>query len=216
MIRNICFAAFSSSLRYWEFMGSKGLCGIYLAYFRQPVSSVIIKFGGMIEIEKADFSKIQILQEISRSTFFETFAENNSESDMQQYLEVNFSLEKLATELGNENSLFYIAWDQASAIGYLKVNTGFAQTELHEDHSLEIERIYVLNAYHGKKVGQLLYEKAVEIAGQLTKTSVWLGVWEENPRAIRFYEKNGFVAFSTHIFKVGDDDQTDILMRKSL
>lgn len=170
----------------------------------------------MIKIEKADFTNLDILQEISRSTFFETFAESNSESDMQQYLKVNFSLEKLGTELGNGNSLFYIAWDQTSAIGYLKVNTGAAQTELHEDHSLEIERIYVLNAYQGKKVGQLLYEKAVEIAGQLAKTSVWLGVWEENPRAIRFYEKNGFVAFSTHIFKVGDDEQTDILMRKSL
>lgn len=111
---------------------------------------------------------------------------------------------------------FFIAWDEGSAIGYLKVNTAQAQTDMHEEDSLEIERIYVLNAYHGKKVGQLLYDKAVEIAVQLGKTSVWLGVWEENPRAIRFYEKNGFVAFGTHLFKLGDDEQTDIIMRKPL
>ncbi|MFA6072326.1 MAG: GNAT family N-acetyltransferase [Janthinobacterium sp.] len=170
----------------------------------------------MIKIKKAVFSDLETLQEISRSTFFETFAESNSESDMQQYLNVNFGLNKLGAELSNENSLFFIAWDEGSAIGYLKVNTAQAQTDMHEEDSLEIERIYVLNAYHGKKVGQLLYDKAVEIAGQLGKTSVWLGVWEENPRAIRFYEKNGFVAFGTHLFKVGDDEQTDIIMRKCL
>jgi len=102
------------------------------------------------------------------------------------------------------------------AIGYLKVNAAQAQTDLHEEHSLEIERIYVLNAYHGKKVGQLLYDKALEVASHLAKTSVWLGVWEKNPRAIRFYEKNGFEAFGTHGFKMGDDEQNDILMRMHL
>lgn len=170
----------------------------------------------MIKIKKADFGDLETLKEISRSTFFETFAESNSESDMQQYLNVNFSLDKLGAELGNKDSLFFIAWDGAFAIGYLKVNSAQAQTDLCEDHSLEIERIYVLNAYHGKKVGQLLYDQAVEIADQLGKTSVWLGVWEQNPRAIRFYEKNGFVAFGSHVFKMGDDEQIDIMMRKPL
>jgi len=170
----------------------------------------------MIRIEKIGPDDMATLQEISRSTFFETFADSNSESDMQQYLNGNFALDKLAAELGNENSLFYIAWDNGAAIGYLKVNTGEAQTELREEHSLEIERIYVLNEYHGKKVGQLLYDQALEVAGHLGKTSVWLGVWEENPSAIRFYEKNGFMAFGTHVFKMGDDEQTDIMMRKTL
>lgn len=170
----------------------------------------------MIKIEKADLGDLETLQEIAKRTFFETFAESNSESDMEQYLKVNFSLDQLGAELDNKDSLFFIAWDGTLAIGYLKVNTAQAQTELREEDSLEIERIYVLHAYHGKKVGQLLYARAVELAAQLGKTSVWLGVWEENPRAIRFYEKNGFVAFGTHIFKMGEDEQTDIMMRKSL
>ena len=170
----------------------------------------------MINIQKAEFGDLKTLREIGKTTFFETFAESNTEADMQQYLTVQFSLDKLSTELLETNSQFFIAWDAGSAIGYLKVNTGDAQTELKENHSLEIERIYVLNAYHGKKVGQMLYERALEVASGLGKSSVWLGVWEKNPRAIRFYEKNGFVAFDTHIFKMGDDEQTDIMMRKQL
>lgn len=170
----------------------------------------------MIKIAKIGPDDLATLQQISRSTFFETFTDSNSESDMQQYLNGNFSLDKLAAELRNENSLFYIAWDNGAAIGYLKVNTAQAQTDLQEKDSLEIERIYVLNAYHGKKVGQLLYDQALEIADLLGKTSVWLGVWEKNPRAIRFYEKNGFIAFGTHVFKMGDDEQTDIMMRKTI
>lgn len=170
----------------------------------------------MINIQKAEFGDLKTLQEIGKATFFETFAESNTDADMQQYLAVQFSLDKLSTELLERNSQFFIAWDAGSAIGYLKVNTGDAQTELKENHSLEIERIYVLNAYHGKKVGQQLYERALKVASGLGKSSVWLGVWEKNPRAIRFYEKNGFVAFSTHVFKMGDDEQTDIMMRKEL
>ncbi|EDM35963.1 PaiA [Pedobacter sp. BAL39] len=170
----------------------------------------------MFRILKVSPIEIETLQEIGKKTFFETFADSNSESDMQQYLESNFSLQKLQGEVDNAGSQFFIAWDGTAAIGYLKVNTGLAQTELQENSSLEIERIYVLQDYHGKKVGQLLYGHALQVAIELNKSSLWLGVWENNPRAIRFYEKNGFVAFDTHIFKMGDEEQTDIMMRKSL
>lgn len=135
---------------------------------------------------------------------------------MQHYLSVNFSLDQLSIELSETDSQFFIAWDKDGAVGYLKVNSGQAQSDLKEADSLEIERIYVLNAYHGKKVDQFLYGHALEMARQLGKSSIWLGVWEMNPRAIRFYEKNGFVTFGTHVFKMGEDEQTDLLMRKSL
>ena len=110
-------------------------------------------------------------------------------------------------------SEFYFAQLNDENIGYLKINTGEAQTEKQEKNALEIERIYVLNEYHGKNVGQILYQKALEIANQNSNDFVWLGVWEENKRAIRFYEKNGFVAFDKHIFNLGNDAQTDIMMK---
>lgn len=81
---------------------------------------------------------------------------------------------------------------------------------------MEIERIYVLKEFHGKKVGQILYEKAIELAKGIDADFIWLGVWEENPRAIRFYEKNGFSAFDKHIFQLGNDEQTDIMMKLEL
>ncbi len=101
-------------------------------------------------------------------------------------------------------------------IGYLKINFGESQTELKDTKALEIERIYVSRELQGKKVGQILYDKAIQIANQKETEYVWLGVWEENPRAISFYKKNGFVEFDKHIFKLGDDEQTDIMMKLKL
>jgi ribosomal protein S18 acetylase RimI-like enzyme len=169
-----------------------------------------------IKITKASLTDAQTLLTLGRETFYETFAESNTEEDMQKYLTDNFTEEKFHTELTNPDSLFYIAWEGDAAIGYLKVNENNAQTELRDADTLEIERIYVKNAYHGRKVGQLLYDKAVEIAREKGKSAIWLGVWEENPRAIRFYEKNGFIAFGKHSFMLGNDEQTDIMMRKEL
>jgi ribosomal protein S18 acetylase RimI-like enzyme len=74
----------------------------------------------------------------------------------------------------------------------------------------------VLNAYLGKKIGQQLYDKAIHIATKMQMEYVWLGVWEENQRALNFYKKNGFVEFDKHIFKLGDDEQTDIMMKLQL
>lgn len=169
-----------------------------------------------LNIHKASINDLELIKRIGRETFFETFSESNTEADMKTYLDENFNDSKLAAELNNPDSYFFIAWDDQDPVGYLKLNSGKAQTEIGDDVSVEIERIYVKQAYHGKKVGQVLYEKALEIARQMNKEFIWLGVWEENPKAIRFYEKNGFVAFDQHIFKMGEDEQTDIMMKKVL
>jgi ribosomal protein S18 acetylase RimI-like enzyme len=160
-----------------------------------------------------DYKTVQL---IGKETFYETFAGSNSEEDMQKYLLENFNDYKVKEELSDEDSLFFIAWEDHVPIGYLKINVGEAQTELQDPLALEIERIYVKATHHGKRIGQLLYDRAIEIAKQRSKESIWLGVWEKNPRAIRFYEKNGFVAFDKHIFVMGEDKQTDVMMRKTL
>ena len=166
-----------------------------------------------IEITKIDLNEIEQLQIIGKETFFETFAEGNSEENMKKYLEESFTNELLKTELTNPNSEFYFARMDNNVIGYLKINFGNAQTELKNNKTIEIERIYVLKEFHGKNAGQVLFEKAFEIAKQLNADYLWLGVWEENPRAINFYKKNGFVEFDKHVFKLGDDEQTDIMMK---
>jgi diamine N-acetyltransferase len=164
-------------------------------------------------IKRVTLADIDQLQKIARQTFFETFSAGNSEENMAKYLEEGFSLEKLTAEINDNNSEFYFAEFENAIIGYLKLNFGQSQTELKDDRTVEIERIYVLKIFHGKNVGQQLYEKALKIARQRNAEYVWLGVWEENPRAINFYKKNGFVEFDKHIFKLGDDEQTDIMMK---
>lgn len=135
---------------------------------------------------------------------------------MADYLKTGFSMEKVASELGNPDSEFHLAYDGDQLIGYLKVNHGPAQSELKDDTALEIERIYVLRAWQGLKVGQLFYNKAIDVARERGYAYVWLGVWEENENAIGFYKRNGFVEFDKHLFTLGDDIQTDIMMRKEL
>lgn len=170
----------------------------------------------IVNIRKVTLNDIDQLQKIGKQTFYETFSAENTEENMINYLNEGFSIEKLTTELSDKNTEFYFATLDNNVIGYLKLNFGQSQTELQDDKALEIERIYVLKEFHGKKVGQVLYEKAIEIAKEKNADYVWLGVWEENPRAISFYKKNGFVEFDKHIFKLGNDEQTDIMMKLKL
>ncbi len=169
-----------------------------------------------IEIIQIGLKEIDQLQIIGRQTFFETFADGNSKENMQKYLEEGFALDKLTAELTNPYSEFYFAKIDNRVIGYLKINFEQAQTELKDNKALEIERIYVLKEFYGKNVGQTLYNKAIDITKQKNLKHLWLGVWEENPRAISFYKKNGFIEFDKHVFKLGDDEQTDIMMKLEL
>jgi diamine N-acetyltransferase len=169
-----------------------------------------------IEIKKVSTDDLNELQSIGRQTFFETFAEVNTESNMKKYLEENFNPGKLKSELLIPDSEFYFASIHNKVTGYLKLNFGPAQTELKDHKAIEIERIYVLQEFHRQKIGQLLYNTALQIAAKSKAEYIWLGVWEKNFRAINFYKKNGFTEFDKHIFKLGDDVQTDLMMKLKL
>lgn len=169
-----------------------------------------------ITIIPVSVDDVEKLQAISRVTFSQTFSAHNSAEDMAVYLNNSFAVNKLTAEIKNPNSEFYFAQDGETVVGYLKVNTGDAQTEKKDVNAFEIERIYVDEAYLGKKIGQLLFNKAIDLANSKKTAYVWLGVWEENHRALAFYKKNGFVPFDKHIFKLGNDEQTDIMMKLEL
>jgi ribosomal protein S18 acetylase RimI-like enzyme len=169
-----------------------------------------------IEIKKVTSIDVLELQNISGTTFTETFAEVNTTENMNTYLTKEFSLERLSSELLDPNIHYYFASIGEEIIGYLKLNFGIAQKELQDENGLEIERLYVSKKYLGKQVGQLLLGKAIANAKQQKLDFVWLGVWEKNKRAIRFYEKNGFVVFDEHLFILGADKQNDLLMKLKL
>ena len=165
------------------------------------------------QISKVSLAEITALLEISKNTFVTFFKEFNSEQNLNEYLHKAFTIEKFNTELTNPNSIFYFAKYKNENVGYLKVNFADAQTELKDKTSLEIERIYVINTFIGKGIGQLLLKKSIEIAKKNSLKYIWLGVWENNFKAIQFYEKQNFVKFDQHIFKMGNDDQIDYLMK---
>ena len=170
-----------------------------------------------MHIRQLTLADLDQLQSISRTTFHETFAADNSEADMAHYLEHNLSASRLAQELVNPESRFYFAEDDdGNVLGYLKTNTGAAQSEPQDPQALEIERIYVLSAHHGQGVGTALYRQARHDAEQQGAPYLWLGVWEHNRSALRFYQKHGFTAFASHTFTLGSDAQTDILMKLDL
>lgn len=150
-------------------------------------------------------SELAELQAISFSTFHETFAKDNSAEDMRLYLEEKMTMDRLTEEFEDEMAVFYFAQWQEEIVGYLKIHFSV--------QGMEIERIYTKQKVQGSGVGQLLLEKAFYLAGERGVDRIWLGVWEHNPKAIRFYEKNGFEIYGSHIFKLGNDEQRDLLMQ---
>lgn len=156
------------------------------------------------------------LQEISVDTFNETFEEQNSPEHLNAYLEKAFNLKQLEQELTNRSSQFFFVYFNHEVAGYLKVNTDDAQSEVMGDESLEIERIYVKKKFQKHGLGKHLLSKVMEIAMEQKKKNIWLGVWEKNENAIAFYQKKGFVQTGAHSFYMGDDEQVDLIMTKTL
>jgi len=167
-------------------------------------------------IKKCTLEDSRELQEISYETFDETFKDQNSAENMNAYLERAFNLKQLEKELSNISSQFFFVYFNDQVAGYLKVNTNDAQTEEMGDESLEIERIYIKNKFQKHGLGKYLLNKAMEIAIERNKKKIWLGVWEKNENAIAFYKKMGFVQTGAHSFYMGDEEQIDFIMIKTL
>ena len=159
---------------------------------------------------------LQDLVEISIKTFVSAFEKQNDPEDFKTYIHKAFSKEQLEKELSDPDVRFYFVYKENNLVGYYKLNSKNAQTELLGDDSIEIERIYVLDEYQGQNIGKDMLLNIIEIAKNEKKIFLWLGVWEKNTSAIRFYERYGFIKFGTHPYIIGNDIQTDWLMRLDL
>jgi hypothetical protein len=158
-------------------------------------------------------SHLPQLVDIAIQTFDETFADTTSKEDMKNYNERCFTVEQFRKEMQSQESWFYFTEYNGKLAGYLKVNIGEEQSELREHDGFEVERLYVLKEFYGMGVGAALMDFSVEKGKLLGKKYLWLGVHEENYRALRFYEKYGLKEFDEHIFMMGKTPQRDVLMR---
>ncbi|MFJ2043748.1 GNAT family N-acetyltransferase [Paenibacillus taichungensis] len=169
-----------------------------------------------VEIRACSREDLQKLQEISIETFNDTFKDQNSPDNMRAYLERAFNAKQLEDELSNSCSDIFFVYYNEELAGYLKVNREGAQSEQRSDASLEIERIYIRKKFQMHGLGKYLLNKAMETALEHKKKEVWLGVWEKNDNAIAFYKKMGFVQTGSHSFYMGDEEQIDFIMVKTL
>lgn len=169
-----------------------------------------------INIKKCTLEDLHTLQEISYETFNETFKDQNSPENMIAYLERAFNLNQLEKELSNLSSQFFFIYFNKDVAGYLKVNTNDAQSEEMGEESLEVERIYIKKEFQKHGLGKDLLNKALEIAMEHDKKKIWLGVWEKNENAIAFYKKMGLDQTGAHSFYMGNEEQTDYIMVKTL
>ena len=169
-----------------------------------------------LHLKKCGGDALEELVQISRTTFIAAFEKDNDPDDFKAYMDLAFNREKLRAELHNADTDFYFVYGDEILSGYFKLNRDQAQTDIKVAEAMELERIYVLEAFQGHRIGQWMLERIKEIALEHQKAYLWLGVWEKNVKAISFYEKNGFVKFGTHPYYIGSDEQTDWLMRFDL
>ena len=171
---------------------------------------------GNLVIRYALPAEAPLIADISRQTFYETFAESNTVEDMEKFLNEQFSMDTLIKETEEPGNIFLLAYDDTEPIGYAKMRDGEKRSEFEGLCSIEIARIYALKKSIGKGVGRELMQKCIDIAREMNRDIIWLGVWEKNERAIQFYLKWEFEKFADHEFVLGNDVQTDWLMCKRL
>jgi diamine N-acetyltransferase len=169
-----------------------------------------------IEIVIATAKDADVIAQLSRQTFYETFAPSNTKEDMDEFLNKQFTYAALVKEVTDSNSIFLLAYDNEEAIGYARLRNEEQHAAFKNRPAIEIARIYALQKYIGRGVGKALILQCFAIAKKTNKQIIWLGVWQHNIKAIEFYKKFGFTKFGEHAFLLGNDLQTDWLMMKEL
>ncbi len=166
-----------------------------------------------LSFKKCTINDLDALVNIGRSTFISAFKAKNNPDDFKLYMDTAFSKGAIRNQLLNPNSLFYFLYLKNDLVGYLKLNVKDAQNEQFDKQSIELERIYILQNFQGRQLGKNALLKTIEIAKDKKVDFLWLGVWEHNHAAIRFYKRYGFKKFGSHPYMLGNDKQTDWLMK---
>lgn len=171
-----------------------------------------------IYIRRATLEDANLLTDLAYTTFWDAFAHHpkNAPDDLSHYVRQAFSVDQIAAELADEKSIFMIAEIDGKPAGYAKLILDNIEPGITAKRPVELSRLYSHQEFLGTGVGQNLMDACFEHAKADERDVMWLGVWEYNPRAQRFYEKNGFCIVGRHTFQLGSDPQTDLLMQKEL
>jgi ribosomal protein S18 acetylase RimI-like enzyme len=167
-------------------------------------------------IRRALAGDASLLATLGERTFFDTFARDNTAEDMAIYIAESFSPEIQAAELADPSITFFIAELKASAIGYAQLRGGVTPECVSGMKPIELARIYVTQDCLGRGVGEALLDTCIEEATRTGHETIWLGVWQKNARAERFYRNQNFRIVGEQAFQLGTDKQTDWIMQRAL
>lgn len=167
-------------------------------------------------MRRARVPDAEALSAFARRQFVETFAAQNNPDDLALFLDTTFTPALQRAELEDAARQYWLLEIDGALAGYVLLNDRADEAGVVAQHPVELQRFYVDRAWHGRGLAATLMAHAVDQARALGGNVLWLGVWEENPRAIRFYEKQGFVPCGTHVFMVGTDAQRDVIMARPL
>jgi GNAT superfamily N-acetyltransferase len=167
-------------------------------------------------ISPATLSDAPALRDLMEQTFVDTYARYNTPENMQQYVASHFGLAQVEQELRDEKVQYLVMKHHEQLIGFAKLVKDHSAEGLEGQKVAELERIYVTRVHHGQKLGAKLMQACLEWSKEAGFETVWLGVWEQNHKALAFYEKMGFQRFGEHVFVLGTEVQNDFLMKKEL
>ena len=171
-----------------------------------------------IDIRRATVDDAKSLTDLSYTTFWDALAHHpkNAPDDLAHYMRQAFSVEQIADELNDPRAVFLVAEIEGELAGYAKLVCDHIEPGISAEKPIELNRLYSQQKFLGQGVGQTLMDACFDLARENGFDTIWLGVWEYNPRAQRFYEKNGFREVGSHTFVLGSDPQTDLLMQKEI
>ena len=169
-----------------------------------------------IQVRIATEGDANLIADLSRQTFYDSFVADNTKENMEKFMNEQFTRPKLIDEIIQPWHIFFLAFVEDEAVGYVKLRDSSVPPDIAPQPCLEIARIYAIKEKIGKGIGKALMQTCHDTAQQKKKKILWLGVWEKNQRAIDFYTRWGFEKFGEQNFILGDDVQTDWLMKKYL
>lgn len=170
----------------------------------------------MIKLRKAKIEELSAVRELAIEVYTDTFAEHNTPENLDAFFKDSYSAEKFKSEFHEPKSALFVALDDLKIVGFLRLRQSNEVDKYLGNNHIELHRLYVHRDYHGSSVAKMFMEEAMKYAKEKKHEWIWLGVWEKNFRAQKFYTKWGFEKFSEHIFQMGDDPQTDWLLKKKL
>ena len=155
------------------------------------------------------------LDAFARAIWVETFGHASSPEDAGAYLASAYGpTGALRADLAAGKTRFRVALRDGAIVGYARLGTPWLPNA--EPDAMQLSQIYVASDLHGAGVGPALLDWAIATSRDAGARVLLLTVWEHNDRAYRFYLKRGFTYVGDYAFRVGEQIDTDHILRLAL